>query len=223
MLSSLNKEQLEAVQNTEGFIRVIAGAGSGKTKALTTRYAYIHKELDIPTSRILSVTFTNKAANEMKSRITKMLGANVMAPYIMTFHGFCNRVLREDIDKLGYPLKFKIIDTEDQGDLLKPIYEELGITNKDYPYKKALSDLIGKGCKHGNRNIVSEYEKLLVNYTSSEINDFIDMMPAVENQIIMGYLREQKKDFCLDYDDLLNFVIYLFKTNKEVREKWHRT
>jgi len=220
ILSSLNKEQLEAVKTTEGFVRVIAGAGSGKTRALTSRYAYIHNELDIPTTRILSVTFTNKAANEMKTRITKMLGTSVAAPFIMTFHGFCNRVLREDIDKLGYPLKFKILDTEDQADLLKPIYDELGITNKDYPYKKALSDLIGKGCKQGSRSIVPEYEKLLVNYTSAEINDLIEMMPTIENKIIMGYLREQKKDFCLDYDDLLNFVIYLFKTNKDVREKW---
>lgn len=220
ILEDLNEEQLDAVTTTEGFIRVIAGAGSGKTRALTRRFAYLVTHLDIHSSRILSVTFTNKAANEMKSRVSNLLGGNVAIPFIQTFHGFCNRVLRDEIDKMGFPLKFKVIDTEDQIALLKPIYEELNISNKDIAYKKALHDIVGKGCKNGLRSILSNYEELLDNYSIKQIDDLIDVSPSIETKIALGYLREQKREYCLDYDDLLNFVLYLFKKNPYVRERW---
>ena len=96
LLDGLNKEQMEAVTTTDGYVRVIAGAGSGKTRALTVRFAYLVDELDISPDRILSVTFTNKAANEMKTRISHMVG-DIPTPYIMTFHGFCNRFLHSEI------------------------------------------------------------------------------------------------------------------------------
>ena len=109
ILDGLNNEQIDAVTTTEGYVRVIAGAGSGKTKALTHRYAYLVEELGISTANILCVTFTNKAANEMKNRIRSMIGDNDTG-YVCTFHGFCVQLLREDIHVINYPKKFLVLD-----------------------------------------------------------------------------------------------------------------
>lgn len=219
LLDGLNKEQIEAVTTTEGYVRVIAGAGSGKTKALTTRYAYLVDALDISPNRILSVTFTNKAANEMKERIMRLVG-DIATPYIMTFHGFCNRFLHSEIEVLDISPKFKIMDTDDQVDILKVVYSELGLTNKDIAYKKALSEIIGAGCKNGQRTYLSNYEELIEKYSSYELNKLMELSDKVELKIIYGYLREQKRDACLDYEDLLNFALYILKTRKDVRETW---
>ena len=219
LLAGLNEEQIKAVTTTEGYVRVIAGAGSGKTKALTTRYAYLVDELDISPNRILSVTFTNKAANEMKERIINLVG-DIPTPYIMTFHGFCNRFLHSEIEVLGISSKFKIMDTDDQLDILKVVYNELGLTNKDFPYKRALTEIIGAGCKNGQRTILSNYEELIEKYSSYELNQLMQLAPTNEMKMIYGYLREQKRDACLDYEDLLNFALYILKTRKEVRDTW---
>ena len=216
----LNKEQLEAVTTTEGYVRVIAGAGSGKTRALTTRYAYLVDELDISPNRILSVTFTNKAANEMKARINHMIGGDIATPYIMTFHGFCNRFLHSEIEVLGISKNFKIMDVDDQVDMLKVVYNELGLTNTDFPYKRALTEIIGAGCKNGQRTYLSNYEELLEKSSSYELHNLMQIAPNRELKIIYGYLREQKRDACLDYEDLLNMALYVLKTRKEVRDMW---
>ena len=106
LLDGLNTRQLEAVKNTEGYIRVIAGAGSGKTRALTRRYAYLVEGLGISPTNILCVTFTNKAANEMKARVKKLIGNDEPITLVCTYHGFCVKVLREDINKPYYPRGF---------------------------------------------------------------------------------------------------------------------
>lgn len=219
ILKGLNEEQVEAVTTTEGYVRVIAGAGSGKTKALTTRYAYLVDHLDISSNRILSVTFTNKAANEMKERIMKMVG-EIGTPYIMTFHGFCNRFLRSEIEIMGISPNFKIMDTDDQLDILKVVYADIGLTNKEIPYKKALTEIIGAGCKNGQRSFLGNYEELMERYSSYEFHKLMQLSDQTELKIIYGYLREQKRDACLDYEDLLNYALYILKTRKEVRESW---
>ena len=112
ILEGLNEEQIKAVTTTEGYVRVIAGAGSGKTKTLTHRYAYLVNELGIATSNIACVTFTNKAAKEMKNRIKEMIGDGDVG-YICTFHGLGVYILREDIHVINYPDNFVILDTED--------------------------------------------------------------------------------------------------------------
>ena len=130
LLGGLNKAQLEAVKATEGYIRVIAGAGSGKTRALTRRYAWLVEGLGISPSNILCVTFTNKAANEMRNRVKNLIGADEPISLVCTYHGFCVKVLREDINKLYYPKGFTIIDEQDERILLREIYEEIEITSK---------------------------------------------------------------------------------------------
>src|SRR5690606_4531277 len=138
ILENLNEQQRKAVTETEGFIRVIAGAGSGKTKALTSRYAYIVEALGINSANILCVTFTNKAAQEMRKRVKKLVGENTDLSLITTYHGFCVKVIREDVNKIGYPKDFLIIDTEDQKTILREVYNELGITAKNQTFKESL-------------------------------------------------------------------------------------
>ena len=119
-LSILNKEQREAVTSTEGYIRVISGAGSGKTRALTYRFAYLVNDMGILPGNILCVTFTNKAANEMRSRIHNLTGDNDTG-YINTFHGFCVSVLQEDSFAVSYPKSFLVIDNSDIDQMLQII------------------------------------------------------------------------------------------------------
>lgn len=122
ILENLNDEQKMAVETTEGYVRIIAGAGSGKTRALTHRFAYIVDILGVSTANILCVTFTNKAANEMKKRVRKLIGDNDLG-LICTFHGFCVQVLRDDISKINFPTNFLILDSEDTETILKNVYK----------------------------------------------------------------------------------------------------
>lgn len=135
-LDELNDAQLEAVTSTEGFVRVIAGAGSGKTRALTMRFAYLVNDLGILPGNILCVTFTNKAANEMRQRIHNLTGDNDTS-YVNTFHGFCVSVLQEDSHAVSYPKSFLVLDNADINSMLDIIYQERGLTLRDMTYSKA--------------------------------------------------------------------------------------
>ena len=137
-LSSLNEKQLEAVQTTEGFLRVIAGAGSGKTKLLVSRHAYLVKEYGIDPANILCVTFTNKAAGEMKRRVRSLIGQEYDTSLICTYHGFCVRVLREDIEKVFYPKEFQIIDNTQQKAILGEIYQHFELKLDHASFEKIL-------------------------------------------------------------------------------------
>lgn len=205
---NLNERQLEAVTETEGYVRVIAGAGSGKTKALTSRYAYIAEALGINSSNILCVTFTNKAANEMKKRVKELIGENADLTFITTYHGFCVRLLREDISKIGYPRSFVIMDTDDQKTALREIYNELGITSRDYTFKEALSFIaMEKGITDYLQYVVAEKEK--------QANSMLE-------KIWLRYLEKQQRNFALDFDDLINFGLHVLQSFPDVLEKWQR-
>lgn len=214
ILENLNEEQLEAVTSTEGYIRVIAGAGSGKTRALSHRFAYLVNELGIMPRNILCVTFTNKAANEMRRRIHKLTGDNDTA-YVNTFHGFCVSVLQEDSHAVQYPKSFLVLDNSDIDAMLKIIYEERGLTLRNMTFSKA-RDMI-------------EIRKLIKN--PDYYLDMIDMSLEVLHKkyleateaadiIFYGYLYQEKKCFGLDYNDLIKFSLYIFKENPEIRQKW---
>ena len=140
ILENLNPSQLEAVTSMEGYIRVIAGAGSGKTRALTHRFAFLVNEVGILPGNILCVTFTNKAANEMRQRIHNLTGDNDTG-YINTFHGFCVNILQEDSYTVGYPKSFLVIDNSDINDMLELIYEERGLTLRDMTFRDARSKI----------------------------------------------------------------------------------
>ena len=136
LLSNLNEAQKEAVTATEGFIRVIAGAGSGKTRALSHRFAFLVNELGILPGNILCVTFTNKSANEMRQRIHALTGDNDTG-YINTFHGFCVSILQEDSHAVQYPKSFLVLDNSDIDAMLQIIYEERGLSLRDMTFSAA--------------------------------------------------------------------------------------
>ena len=131
LLQGLNDAQREAVTATEGFVRVIAGAGSGKTRALSHRFAFLVNELGILPGNILCVTFTNKSANEMRQRIRRLTGDNDTG-YINTFHGFCVSILQEDSHAVQYPKSFLVLDNGDIDAMLQIIYEERGLTLREW-------------------------------------------------------------------------------------------
>ncbi len=214
LLEGLNQEQRQAVMTTEGYVRVIAGAGSGKTRALTHRFAYLVNELGISTSNILCVTFTNKAANEMKRRIRSMIGDNDTG-YISTFHGFCVQVLKEDIHVLHYPKNFIILDTEDVNSILHTIFEDMGLNSRNVTFPT----LIDMFTQRKNRE---PYILELLNTDHEELKDKIRHARSREDAIFYRYLYEQKKCFALDFDDLINFVLYIFEQHEDIRSKWQQ-
>ena len=143
ILEGLNSAQLEAVTSTEGRVRVVAGAGSGKTKALTYRYAYIVNELGVEPANILCLTFTNKAAQEMRSRITQLVPPGYTNDFVCTIHGFCVRFLREEIHRLGYPKNFQILDEEDMKSLARQVLTENNTERSVKTVRQLLEALAG--------------------------------------------------------------------------------
>jgi len=215
-LKELNEQQQEAVTATEGFIRVIAGAGSGKTRALAHRFAYLVNAIGILPSNILCVTFTNKSANEMKQRIRRLTGDSDTG-YISTFHSFCVSVLQEDINAVQYPKSFLVLDNADIDTMLKIIYEERSLTLRHMTFAKA-RDMIEM------RKIFKEpaYYKDLIALPLDQLQQkYLNALQA-DDIIFYGYLYQQKKCFGLDYNDLINYVLYIFSVNEEIRLKWQQ-
>lgn len=211
-LNGLNKEQKEAVTATEGYVRVIAGAGTGKTRTLTHRYAYLIEELGISSSNILCITFTNKAANEMKRRIKAMLGEEFDTSFVATLHAFCTRVLREEIFRLFYPENFIVLDNIDQKKILEEVYEEMGVKMDTASFRFMIDQI--------------RYYKNLITYVEylSDPNFDYSTLTSEKNtdEIIFRYIKKQRKYFGLDFFDLINFTIYLFRKYPDVLLKWQK-
>ena len=212
----LNAAQREAVTTTEGFVRVIAGAGSGKTRALTHRFAYLVNELGILPANILCVTFTNKAANEMRQRIHNLTGDNDTG-FINTFHGFYVSVLQEDSHAVQYPKSFLVLDNSDIDAMLRAVYEERGLTLRDMTFSHA-RDMI-EIQKLFQR---PEYYLDLIQMSLDALRDKYLQAVSAEDIIFFGYLYQQKKCFGLDYNDLIKFTLYIFEQNAEIRLKWQK-
>ena len=216
ILQGLNASQLEAVTSTEGFIRVIAGAGSGKTRALARRFAYLVNEIGILPGNILCVTFTNKSANEMRQRIHNLTGDNDTG-YISTFHSFCVSVLQEDSHALQYPKSFLVLDNSDIDPMLKIIYEERGLTLRNMTFSKA-RDMIEI------RKLIKEPEYYLdmLNMSLDTLRQKYLTATEPSDIIFYGYLYQEKKCFGLDYNDLIKFTLYIFEQNEAVKIKWQQ-
>ncbi len=216
LLQGLNTAQREAVTATEGFVRVIAGAGAGKTRALTRRFAYLVSELGILPGHILCVTFTNKAANEMRRRIHNLTGDNDTG-YINTFHGFCVSVLQEDSYAVQYPRRFLVLDNSDIDAMLRVIYEERGLSLRDMTFSAA-RDMIEIE-KMKNR---PEYYRELIALSPDELREMYERADTARDIIFFGYLWQEKKCFALDYNDLIVFTLHIFSENEEIRLKWQK-
>ena len=216
ILQGLNASQLEAVTSTEGFIRVIAGAGSGKTRALARRFAYLVNEIGILPGNILCVTFTNKSANEMRQRIHNLTGDNDTG-YISTFHSFCVSVLQEDSHALQYPKSFLVLDNSDIDSMLKIIYEGRGLTLRNMTFSKA-RDMIEI------RKLIKEpkYYLDMLNMSLDTLRQKYLTATEPSDIIFYGYLYQEKKCFGLDYNDLIKFTLYIFEQNEAVKIKWQQ-
>ena len=216
LLRGLNDAQREAVTTTEGFVRVIAGAGSGKTRALTRRFAYLVNEMGILPGNILCVTFTNKAASEMRRRIHNLTGDNDTG-YINTFHGFCVSVLQEDSHAVSYPKRFLVLDNSDVDSMLRIIYEERDLSLRDMSFSAARDMIEIEKLK--NR---PEYYLDLIRLSLDELKEKYDKADTARDIIFYGYLWQEKKCFALDYNDLIVFTLYIFSQNAEIRLKWQK-
>lgn len=210
----LNDEQKKAVTATEGFVRVIAGAGTGKTRALVHRFAFLVNEIGILPGHILCVTFTNKAAGEMRSRIHNLTGDNDTG-YICTFHSFCVSVLHEDAHILQYPESFLVLDNSDIDAMLATVYEERGLTLRHMTYSAARDKIEMLKLKEK-----TDYYKDLIHLSISGLKEKYEKAESVTDIIFYGYLYEQKKCFGLDYNDLITLSLYIFENHPDIRLKW---
>ncbi len=209
MLENLNKQQLEAVVSNSKYVRIVAGAGSGKTRVLTTRVAYLINELNVFPYRILAITFTNKAAREMKERITSILGDDGLSVNVSTIHALCVRILREDIEALGYPRNFTIIDTQDQRSILNEAYKDLEVDRKEYSAGALLSYI--------SNNKTADIS----------VENAFKMAHNNPNQLAYAkvyeyYQNRLKSLYALDFDDLLIFTNKMFLKYPEITNKWQK-
>lgn len=202
---TLNIRQSEAVEATEGRVRVVAGAGSGKTRVLAHRYAFLVNELGISPGNILCLTFTNKAAQEMKSRIARMVDRGSVNDFICTIHSFCVKFLRREIYRIGYPKNFTVLDEEDAKSLAKQAMEEFGVDRRKLTAERFLTKVSAlKGY-----NIDAYIQRHLLPASSPECPDEL-----------VRYIRLQLKHYALDYDDLIYFTIYILNHFEDARRYW---
>lgn len=202
---TLNIRQSEAVKATEGRVRVVAGAGSGKTRVLAHRYAFLVNELGISPGNILCLTFTNKAAQEMKSRIARMVDRGSVNDFICTIHSFCVKFLRREIYRIGYPKNFTVLDEEDAKSLAKQAMEEFGVDRRKLTAERFLTKVSAlKGY-----NIDAYIQRHLLPASSPECPDEL-----------VRYIRLQLKHYALNYDDLIYFTIYILNHFEDARRYW---
>ncbi len=213
-LEHLDPDQLSAVTATEGYVRVVAGAGSGKTRALARRFAWLVNDLGILPGNILCVTFTNKSAVEMRERIHQLVG-DFDTGYINTFHGFCVGVLREDSHVVQYPKSFVVLDNADIDDILKEIYAERGLTLRDRTFARARDRFEIRKCLEE-----PQYCADVVDMSQEELKARYEAATELDDILFYGYLHKAKKCFALDYNDLILFSLLAFQRDEAVRRKW---
>ena len=205
LLDELNPMQRKAVEKTEGPCLVIAGAGSGKTKVLTYKVAYLIQQKDVKPWNILAITFTNKAANEMKERVTALVGDQINDIWLGTFHSICVRILRRFIDRLGFDTSFVIFDTTDQKTLVKNCLKDLNIDNKMFTEKSVLNEISNA------KNEMIEPDEYEEKFGS-------DYRKKVIGNIYHLYQQRLKENNAIDFDDIINFTIKILQNNADVIE-----
>ncbi len=206
-VSLLNKNQKEAVLSEAKYIRVIAGAGSGKTRVLTMRIIHLIEDCGMFASRILAITFTNKAANEMKERVSRMLEDQTYLPRISTIHSLCVRILREDIEVMDYPRNYTIMDADDQKAVLKEAYKQLNLDTTSWPYGSMI-DYISNN-KAADISIEKAYE-IAGDYSADK----------TRAKVYEYYLNRQHDLLALDFDDLILWTVRMFRRFPQIRKKW---
>ena len=204
---TLNNEQREAVFCTEGPLLMLAGAGSGKTRSLTHRIAYLIEEKGVAPWNILAITFTNKAAQEMRERVDALVGYGSEDIWISTFHATCSRILRRHIDLLGYDRNFTIYDASDQKSLMKEVLKEMKIDTKQFPERSVMSEI--SSAKNEYKSPLDYRNEYGSNFRNQRIADIYE-----------HYQKRLKENNALDFDDLIVKMVDLFQTNPDVLEHY---
>ena len=205
LIEGLNDKQKEAVLATEGPCLVIAGAGSGKTKVLTHKIAYLLSEKNVKPWNILSITFTNKAANEMKQRVEKLVGEASQEMWLGTFHSICVRILRRFIDRIGFDTPFLIFDSTDQRTLVKECIKSIGLDDKLFTDRSVLSEI------SNGKNDMLEPKAYQVKYNG-------DFRKEKIGEVYELYQKKLKENNALDFDDIINYTIKILTENPDVLE-----
>ncbi len=210
ILEGLNQQQQVAVQHTEGPLRIVAGAGSGKTKTLTHGIAYLISEKGVGQERIMAATFTNKAANEMRERIAEILGMPAdnrsFMPFMGTFHGLCVRILRRDAHHAGISKNFVIFDSSDQLSTVKQAMKELGINEKEFSSRAVLGLISGAKNEMIDAKQYEQFATTPVQKVAAKVyHRYNEVISAAE---------------ALDFDDLIAKTVDMLANNVEVRKKW---
>ncbi|MEK4951514.1 DNA helicase PcrA [Bacillus sp. FSL W8-1127] len=208
LLSGLNKEQQEAVKTTEGPLLIMAGAGSGKTRVLTHRIAYLMVEKAVNPYNILAITFTNKAAREMKERVGQLMGGAAEEVWISTFHSMCVRILRRDIDRIGFNRNFTILDTTDQQSVIKGILKDKNLDPKKFDPRAIL------GTISSLKNELIDPESY-----SKQVGSYYE---RIVSEVYEEYQKRLRKNQSLDFDDLIMTTIHLFQRVPDVLEYYQR-
>ncbi|MFC0523665.1 DNA helicase PcrA [Pontibacillus salicampi] len=208
LLKGLNKEQQQAVKKTDGPLLIMAGAGSGKTRVLTHRIAYLLGEKDVSPRNVLAITFTNKAAREMKDRVADIVGPEANDMWISTFHSMCVRILRRDIDRIGIDRNFSILDSSDQLSVIKQILKDQNLDPKQYDPRAML------GAISGAKNELKTAEDF-----GKTVGNFYEQQTA---KVYEEYEKTLRKNQSLDFDDLIMQTLTLFDRVPEVLEYYQR-
>ena len=206
IIEGLNEKQKEALLNTEGATLVIAGAGSGKTKVLTHKIAYLIDEKGVAPWNILAITFTNKAANEMKERVENLIGLMSNEVWIGTFHAICLRILRKHIEKLGYNSSFSIYDVSEQKTAIKQILKDLDIDSKIITDKYVQAK-------------ISNFKNDMKNPEDITVSE-LDFNMTTVLKIYQFYQKRLKENNAIDFDDIINLTIKLLDENPDVLEEY---
>ncbi len=206
-IQDLNQNQREAVLDDSKYLRIVAGAGSGKTRVLTMRIVHLIQEENVYPNKILAITFTNKAANEMKERIKDMLENVPSQPWISTIHSLCVRILREDIGCMGWPKNFTVMDADDQKTILKEAYKQFEIDANKYPFGSLLDYI-------SNNKSADITPKRALELAGDFSGD------KTKAEVYEYYVKRQNDMYALDFDDLILWVVKMFKTYSEVLTKW---
>ncbi len=209
LLNELNDKQREAALCTEGPLLVLAGAGSGKTRVLTYRIAYLMHEKGVSPWSIMAITFTNKAAREMKERLIKLVGEKAEEMWVSTFHSSCVRILRREIEKIGYAKSFVIYDTSDQQVVMKDCIKELGVNDKDFPPKVILSQ-------------ISKAKNELIDSITFEKMYEGDYRMRTIAKLYSLYQKKLYKNNALDFDDIIMLTVKVFNENPDVLDYYHK-
>lgn len=204
---TLNIQQQQAVFQTEGPVLILAGAGSGKTRVLTHRIAYLIEEKGVNPWNIMAITFTNKAAGEMRERVDKIVGMHADSVWVSTFHSCCVRILRRYIDRIGYENNFTIYDTEDQKTVIKEICKRLNVDTKIYKEKAIMAQI-----SHAKDELITPDE--------FELNAAGDYSKKKVASVYQAYQEQLKKNNALDFDDLLTKTVELFQSCPEVLDSY---